>query len=80
MKKLFVSILIVVGGALSLFIPTDVFALQDYPWYEENDYCGFSSGGACQAVVIKCRYVGGDYCIVFEQIPCEEKCPNAYPY
>ena len=45
-------------------------------YYEEDDYCGFYTGGACTAIVTKSRVRGGDYCAVHEQIPCEEKCPR----
>lgn len=77
-KKLILTVLII-GGGIAFLNPTNVFAGEDYPWFEEPDFCAFHTNHACQEEVTKCRYVGGDYCIIFEQIPCEEVCPNSYP-
>ncbi|REG82812.1 hypothetical protein [Algoriphagus antarcticus] len=73
MKKLIISFCIIIGTLNILFTP-EVYAEEEF-YYKEDDYCGFYTGGAYQEEVIKCRYIGIEYCIYFEQIPCEEVCP-----
>lgn len=43
-------------------------------YYKVNDYCFSYTENACQSIVTKCRDRGGDFCSVYEQIPCEEAC------
>ncbi|MDI1323564.1 MAG: hypothetical protein PSV36_12510 [Algoriphagus sp.] len=71
-KMLLISTLLF---ALGLFCNT-AFA-QNTLNYKQNDFCGFYTAGACQAIVIKCRDYGGEYCVAFEQIPCAEACAGS---
>lgn len=52
---------------------TTANASVEYPTYPQYDYCG-SYYYNCSAVVIKCSFVGTDYCIYPEISTCEREC------
>ncbi|WP_373397040.1 hypothetical protein V8V91_20955 [Algoriphagus halophilus] len=44
--------------------------------YKQPDICGEYIKG-CRSVVEKCRFTGTAYCVISDQVPCEEACQIA---